>query len=806
MKKYILLFALVLLCGICNSQTPDNFSWDADVQNLKIYKAGTNQEILLRLKNALYGSSLKEDAKRVLSKKLISVFQTATPDGQNMIFSLLCPLLDEETAKPLIPLLSDPAVAPETAKITLMFLQEVPGKSIDTALLNALAKKSGDLKIGLIAAVAKRKMNSAVIPLASIVRENVSALLTEAAAHALAQIPSGESLQQLETLKKEGFLSSSSNDALTRARETKNPNLRNPFLVAPYDPNSWPGMMSGNVERVDVDKIISDIQHKWMAEKDSSKRMKLTKLYASKATLLSKPSTAFITLLQKADHLEDQKAILVAMGEKCCAEDVITLAAQIMKENTALRATAGLALVRMANQLRRTTPDKAQSILVSVQQNVQNSDIAKRAGKVLDTISQNEECIREWLYSGPFVLENKSGEEVFRHVFPAEGDRAEIRWEPLIAGWQGGHCWNLEVGIEPMQNAAACLKTYIWSDSDQTLIFQAAGTGGIAAWCNKQSILNQWRNGPFEQWTFSAPIALKKGYNTLVIKTAVVDSGCLFSARLRTKDNRNPGNIRIERVRRDPTHKILLFTGSQSWIHSPTVSGPNGNSCAELILKDVCRQLGFELVWTDSGEFFNCPLDEYAAFIFYTCGELDEKGKNGMIPFDEKGKKAFLTAIREQGTGFFAIHSASDTWHKWPDYVKLVGAEFVRHGMQQEAEAELVGNALSRMKTITGKKFHHYEEWYAFRNFNPDMHILMMQNTKNMITEGINAVYKQSSYPCTWVRAEGKGIVAFTSLGHSCEYWRSDEYRALLLDLISMITRKSPVDLTPNFNSMMNRK
>ncbi len=806
MKKFLISLSFILLCGICSGQEQKPSFWDADIQALKSYKAGSNAAKIIRLESALYDTDLNEDVKRELRKNLVGIFPKSTPEGQSMLFRLLFPSLDEETAKPLIPLLFDTTAAPETAKITLMILQDVPGKIIDAALLDALVKTEGDLKFGLIAAMGKRKMNSAVVPLAAIVRKQTNSPLAVAALHALSQIASDKALRQLESLQKEGLLSHSSKDAMIRAMETKNSNTRTGMLTSPYNPDVWPGQAADPVERVDVDKIIAKVQHDWLLEKDPVKKIERTKLYAIKASLLPKPSTAFIDLLQKANQLNDQKAILAAMGEKCCTDDVISLATQIMKANPALKASAGLALVRMANTLRRTNSETAKSILVVVQRDVQNEDIAKRATKVLETINRNEGCIRNWFYAGPFIHEGKSGHDLFRQVFPAEADRPEIQWQALIAGWQKGNCWNLEVGVEPVQNAAACLKTFVWSDVDQELTFQAANSGGIAAWCNKQQILNQWYDGPFEQWTFSAPIVLKKGYNTLIVKTVCSDKGWNFSARLRTKDNQKPNNIRIVSHRKDALPKVLLFTGSQTWIHSPTASGPHGNSCAELILKEVCRELGFELVWTDSGEIFNRPLDDFAAFVFYTCGEFNEKGRNGVTPVNNEGMAAFLKAIRERGTGFVAIHSASDSMHKWPEYIKLVGAEFVVHGMQQEAGVRHIGAALPQTEKITGKSFRHFEEWYTFRNFNPDIHVLMMQDTTGMIAEGNNTCYKQPPYPCTWIRAEGKGIVAFTSLGHSCEYWRTPEYHALLSELLAITTRKQKTDLTPNYQSLMKTK
>ncbi|MDO5552362.1 MAG: ThuA domain-containing protein [Planctomycetia bacterium] len=814
MKKYILTLILLLGSALCFSQEPATQQLQLDFNAITTCQAGADNGLRSRLETLLYTQELNDEGKAELRRNLVAIFRDSTLDGQRLLYRVLWPSLDEETALPLLPLLTDASVDPETAKMTLMMLQTIPGEKIDAALLQATNQVQGDLLIGLIGALGSRKMNAAVPRLAELIQQSTNEkntlttapLIVDAAIHALTQMGSDEALNLLEILDSQKKLPLTANDALVRIRESKQPELQETFLPAPYDPDLWPGDVQGKQMSVDFNQVVAERQAAFLAETDPVKKNELALLFASKAALLTEPAPAFTIALQKSQNLNEQKTIITAMGEKCYTPDVIDLAKSLMKDNRALRPAAGLALVRMANSLRRTDSATAKDILNTVRQQVQNDDIIKRASAVLSTIGRNEGSIRNWLYTGPFTIEGKSGEEVFRHTFPAEADRPETPWQLLVLGWQGGNRWNLEVGIEPCPHAAACLKTYIWSDIEQELVFQAASTGGVAAWCDKNLIVNQWYDGPFEQWTFSAPIHLKKGYNTLVVKTMCTDKGWNFSARLRTKDDQNPDNIRIESTRKETLPKVLLFTGTQSWVHAPTAAGPHGNSCAELTLKEVCRELGFQLVWTDSGEIFNCPLDDYAAFIFYTCGELNEEGNNGLTPVNKDGMLAFLNAIRERGTGLLAIHSASDSWHKWPEYITLIGAEFVQHGMQQEAAVNIVTDSLPNFESILGKSFRHFEEWYSFRNFNPDIHVLMMQDTAGMNTDGMSECYKQAPYPCTWTRAEGNGIVAFTSLGHSCEVWRTAEYRALLTDLLSIVTHKHATDLTPNFNSFMNKE
>ena len=56
-------------------------------------------------------------------------------------------------------------------------------------------------------------------------------------------------------------------------------------------------------------------------------------------------------------------------------------------------------------------------------------------------------------------------------------------------------------------------------------------------------------------------------------------------------------------------------------------------------------------------------LKKYDAVVFYTTGEL---------PISDEQKTAFLDFIKS-GKGFIGIHSATDTFYKWPEYGDLIG-------------------------------------------------------------------------------------------------------------------------------------
>lgn len=132
-----------------------------------------------------------------------------------------------------------------------------------------------------------------------------------------------------------------------------------------------------------------------------------------------------------------------------------------------------------------------------------------------------------------------------------------------------------------------------------------------------------------------------------------------------------PLGARAER----PLERILYFTHSAGYRHDVIP-----------LSKAILTQLGsnsgtFEVTATeDMSEFSPENLERYAAVMFYTTGEL---------PMSTAQKTALLNFVRS-GHGFLGIHSATDTFYTWPDYLDLVGGYFNGHPWHQAVTIEVV--------------------------------------------------------------------------------------------------------------------
>ena len=255
--------------------------------------------------------------------------------------------------------------------------------------------------------------------------------------------------------------------------------------------------------------------------------------------------------------------------------------------------------------------------------------------------------------------------------------------------------------------------------------------------------------------------------------------------------------------------KILFYSRSQGFEHTPVKLDKNGDCVAGLALQRLGKELGYDVDCTKDGTIFDGDLDQYAAFIFYTSGDLDKEGGDGQKPMSKKGFENLQKAIRT-GTGFLGFHSATDTWrhntgykndayYEMHEYIRLLGGEFISHGEQQEATIEIVDDTLPSLKKRTN--WRHFDEWYTNKNFAPDMHVLASLQTAGMKTNGHNGCYDRPAFPCIWTRNEKNGVVMYCALGHNDSFWSNGESDDLLIDLIKTVLGQIKVSETPNLTT-----
>lgn len=121
------------------------------------------------------------------------------------------------------------------------------------------------------------------------------------------------------------------------------------------------------------------------------------------------------------------------------------------------------------------------------------------------------------------------------------------------------------------------------------------------------------------------------------------------------------------------------------------------------------------------------------------------------------------------GHGVVATHSASDTYHDRPEYLAMLGNEFLTHGAQATVDA-VVEQPSHPAVAHLGGRYRVFDEIYRFTTQNRAAVTPLLALTRYP-DDGLPQAGEPADLPIAWTRAHGRGRVFYTALGHRDELW-----------------------------------
>jgi type 1 glutamine amidotransferase len=225
-----------------------------------------------------------------------------------------------------------------------------------------------------------------------------------------------------------------------------------------------------------------------------------------------------------------------------------------------------------------------------------------------------------------------------------------------------------------------------------------------------------------------------------------------------------------------PPERVLYFTYSAGYRHDVIP-----------LSREILAQLGttsgaFEVIATeDLSEFSSGNLARYAAVMFYTSGE---------IPMSGVQKAALLDFVRS-GRGFLGVHSATDTFYAWPDYLDLIGGYFNGHPWHQGVTIE-VADAADPVVAFLGPSLQLNDEIYQISDFDYRGSRVLLRLDQGSVDLGKAGVHQRFyGWPLAWTRSFGAGRVFYSALGHEPSVWQDPRYQQILTNAILWSTRRS---------------
>ncbi|HOX39259.1 MAG TPA: DUF1080 domain-containing protein [Candidatus Brocadiia bacterium] len=242
-----------------------------------------------------------------------------------------------------------------------------------------------------------------------------------------------------------------------------------------------------------------------------------------------KSDAMFAEALQLAAKPEDRKFIMAGMKDS--ASVTALRAADVLLKDEANRAEAELAIIAVAKPLSGRYKAEAVAAARKLMEVSKNEDVKKQAAEIIADIEKNADYLTVWEASGPYKREQAGPTDLFRFSFPPEeGDGSGAAWKPAVKGV--GTCFiDLKLVLQDADNCAGYLRTMVKSPAEQDAVLEVGSDDGAAVWLNAIPVIASNTLRSPEPGQDKAPVRLKQGWNSLLVKVTQGSGGWSFCAR-----------------------------------------------------------------------------------------------------------------------------------------------------------------------------------------------------------------------------------------------------------------------------------
>ena len=178
-------------------------------------------------------------------------------------------------------------------------------------------------------------------------------------------------------------------------------------------------------------------------------------------------------------------------------------------------------------------------------------------------------------------------------------------------------------------------------------------------------------------------------------------------------------------------------------------------------LAPVLEQRGIEMKYTDRMEDLTPDvLREFDGLVlFANIDRIEDAQATAVLEYVAAGK------------AFIPLHCATFCWRNHPEIVKLMGAQFQRHGGQVFG-TQIVTPDHPIMQGFGG--FTSWDETYIHHLHNEENREVLEYRVEGEQAEG------RDREPWTWTRTHGKGRVFYTAWGHDQRTWTNPGFASLI--------------------------
>jgi type 1 glutamine amidotransferase len=155
------------------------------------------------------------------------------------------------------------------------------------------------------------------------------------------------------------------------------------------------------------------------------------------------------------------------------------------------------------------------------------------------------------------------------------------------------------------------------------------------------------------------------------------------------------------------------------------------------------------------------------------------------------------------GGGFIGFHSAADTSRPASadapatPYTAIIGGAFKSHGKQFVGTVRVVDPKHPAIAAVPDG-FTINDEWYVFTHLDTkNMHVLALLDPAG--ERANQEQYNIPSYPAVWCKAQGKGRIFYSAMGHREDVWENPTFLQMTADAIGWARGETELNAEPNY-------
>lgn len=223
--------------------------------------------------------------------------------------------------------------------------------------------------------------------------------------------------------------------------------------------------------------------------------------------------------------------------------------------------------------------------------------------------------------------------------------------------------------------------------------------------------------------------------------------------------------------------KVLIFSKTNGFRHSSIEIG------AYAFVRMGEETGAYQSVHTEDESWFEADkLEQFDAVVFLnTTGEVfrpkqwpEDPAERAAAQEREALLKQNLVDFVKAGGGLVGIHSATDTYHRWPEFIEMMGGRFAGHPWHEKVRLRNLEPDHPVNRPFDGKDLDVVDEIYQFDEGTASREerrmLLALSGEIEDLGKGRYGI--DGFYPVSWVRSYGEGRNFYCSLGHREEiYW-----------------------------------